>query len=58
MGNTNSGKTALLSRMQGEPIPSRLPKGIGLNYAYMDVLEDGNDDPVGNLDVWILEVCR
>lgn len=56
LGDTNAGKSSLLARFKGDAIPALKP-GIGLSYDYMQIYEDELDEPAGDLDIWILEVC-
>jgi hypothetical protein len=55
LGDVNSGKSALLARARGEQIPP-LKHGVALTYDFMNVYEDNTEEPIGDIDVWVLEV--
>jgi len=54
LGDVNSGKSALLARARGEQIPP-LKHGVALTYDFMNVYEDNTEEPIGDIDVWVLE---
>jgi len=54
LGDKNSGKSTLITRIQGLDIAD-MRKGVGLDYSFLDIHPENDDDTVARLNVWQLE---
>eukprot|EP01147_Barroeca_monosierra_P008540 gene8539-987_t len=55
-GDEGSGKSSLISRIQGKPYnPDEHPLGTGLEYTYFDVRDEETEDVIGRLGVYTLD---
>lgn len=56
LGDRNSGKSTLVTRLQGLDI-TQVEKGVALGYSFIDIrnTNEADDEPVARLNVWQME---